>query len=228
MNVQKTVIFYLACKMAIVLLFIIAVSVTGDVPLNPIQVVVLEMLMDLGAGSTFTFEGPEGDLLPPRREPIGKLPSIFRNTTFGLLSLGGFLLFTVVGGSFLLARHLFPGDECAAITFAFIAWLAAHVFWGLSCRTLARPVLRKQGLFTNPAFLVWVAVVIILGALVLLVPPVRVQLGLCVIPLEWVGWIVFASFLGLFVPFELAKELHILVVHSHRSAGDQSSVEARA
>jgi Ca2+-transporting ATPase len=211
MNVQKTVIFYLACKLGIVLLFVVGLSVTGTVPLNPIQVVVLEMLMDLGAGSTFTFEKNEGDLLPPRSTPIGKLPSVFRNTTFFLLALGGLLLFVVVGGSFVYGQHLYPAPgACEPVTFAFAAWLAAHVFWGLACRTLTRPVLRKQGLFSNPAFLIWVAVVLALSGLVIAVPIVRLQLGLCIIPLEMVGWIVLISFLVMFVPFELVKEVQVL------------------
>ncbi|KAI9016058.1 hypothetical protein DFJ74DRAFT_679387 [Hyaloraphidium curvatum] len=215
-NVAKTVIFYLACKLSLVMLFIVALAVSGTVPLNPIQVIVLEALMDLGAGSTFTFEPVEGDPLAPRSRPSAASP-IFNRAAYVHIVVGGLLLFISVGGTFGLAKELYPDSPCMHVSASFVAWLAGHVFWGLSCRTTVRPILIKTGIFSNPAFLVWAAVVLILGLVSFGVPIVRTQLGLCELPWEIASSAVASGFVFCFVKWEVLKWLHVLVAHVVRS-----------
>lgn len=196
-NLNKVLVFYLACKLALVLLFICGIILgDGKPPLNPIQTVVAEMIMDLGAGSAYAFEAAEYGVRPG--------PVFGKQVVFKLMG-GGFLLFVVVAGAFFGGQRMFPEEPCIAGSSAFYAWLAAHVLWGLSCRTFVTP-LRKQGIFTNLAFLGWVVAVLAIAGLVAFVEPVRVQLGLCLVPLDWAGWIVLAAFGCLFLPYEMAKE----------------------
>lgn len=47
-NVKKTIVFYLACKLALVVGIAVAVLAEGRFPLGPVQLILLELLMDLG------------------------------------------------------------------------------------------------------------------------------------------------------------------------------------
>jgi hypothetical protein len=88
-NLRKAIQFYLACKLALVALFL-ACDLSGlAFPFAPIQVIVLEMFMDLGASSTFIMEPAEADVLnrPPRNPKESLL-----NMSFNLWVISGIVL----------------------------------------------------------------------------------------------------------------------------------------
>jgi Ca2+-transporting ATPase len=73
-NLHKAVRYYLAAKVGLIVAALLAVLFRLPVPFSPIQIIVLELFMDLGASVTFTAERPESDLMrrPPRspQEPF--------------------------------------------------------------------------------------------------------------------------------------------------------------
>ena len=64
----QAIAFYLGAKVALVLLFLLLA-----LPLSPIQIIILELFMDVGASTTFTIEPADDDLMhkPPRNPKVG-------------------------------------------------------------------------------------------------------------------------------------------------------------
>jgi len=67
-NLRKAVRYYLAVKVALVGTSLVAVLLRLPVPFSPIQIIITELFMDLGASVAFTVERAEGDVMarPPR------------------------------------------------------------------------------------------------------------------------------------------------------------------
>ncbi len=58
-NLRKGVRYYLACKVALVSIFLIPIILGIPLPFAPIQIIVLELFMDLAASATFVAEPEE-------------------------------------------------------------------------------------------------------------------------------------------------------------------------
>lgn len=67
-NLRKAVRYYLAAKVALVSSSLVAVLLKLPVPFEPVQIIIMELFMDLGASVTFVAEPPEEDVMlqPPR------------------------------------------------------------------------------------------------------------------------------------------------------------------
>jgi Ca2+-transporting ATPase len=86
-NLHKAVRYYLAAKVGLIVAALLAVLFRLPVPFSPIQIIVLELFMDLGASVTFTVERPESDLMRrPPRSP--QEPFINRAMLVGILAGG--------------------------------------------------------------------------------------------------------------------------------------------
>jgi len=66
-NLRRGVKYYLAVKVALVLIFILPIILDVPLPFAPIQIIILEIFMDLAASSGFVAEGFEVDLMKRRR-----------------------------------------------------------------------------------------------------------------------------------------------------------------
>jgi len=193
-NFRKALAFYLGAKSALLLLFLLA-----PLPLSPLQIILLELFMDVGASTTFTLEPADGDLmlLPPRHP---SLPFFDTELLQGTLAGGASLLLVVLlsGGGPGGQGGREGGREDAAEyrqSLYFYGWLLGHVFLALHLRSLHQPLLIK-GLFSNPAFLVWAGAVLLLVLLLALLPPLGQALGLVCLP--WQEWLrlCFLAFVG--------------------------------
>jgi Ca2+-transporting ATPase len=151
-NLRKSIQFYLACKLALVALFLTAGIFALPFPLAPIQVILLELFMDLGASTTFVIEGPESDIMTRApRNPKQRFLSFSFNTW---VVIGGLCLFCLVLFSFLM------GNPTASISYArsmaFTAWMFGHWLLAFNFRTLNEPVV-YHGLLSNPLMFLWVS-----------------------------------------------------------------------
>ena len=69
-NLRKGVRYYLACKVALVSIFLVPIALGIPLPFSPIQIIVLELFMDLGASATFVAEPQErGAMKKPPVDP---------------------------------------------------------------------------------------------------------------------------------------------------------------
>ena len=181
-NLVKCVRYYLACKVALVLAMLIPVLLRVPAPFAPVQVVLMELLMDLGASGAFVAEPTEAGLMARApRDP--RTPFMNRKMVVSTVSAGLGLCVGVV------AAHLLVwyGTRDAALsrTTAFAAWLLGHVLLALSLRSESEPLWRT-GLRRNWAMAGWGAAAAAFAAVSILVPWVGAVLKTVPLPArEW-------------------------------------------
>jgi Ca2+-transporting ATPase len=150
-NLSKGVRYYLTCKVALISIMLLAVIMRVDVPFSPIQIILLELFMDLGASAAFAAEVAESDIMDrPPRDPKRKFldrPMVI--SIFGSM-IGLFLAVSVVYSITLNSYHDLPRAQTAA----FVTWLFGHFMLALNMRSDRDPIL-KVGIGTNRTMLVW-------------------------------------------------------------------------
>jgi P-type Ca2+ transporter type 2C len=180
-NLRKAVAFYLAVKVALVLASALAAAMGQPLPFSPVQIIVLELFMDLGAALAFVAQRADRDVLTrPARDPKARL--LDRGLIVTILA-GGITLAITVFGTYQFARARFELAESR--TFALVAWFVGHVALGLVTAE------RRSGLrdlAQNPALLIWAAAAIFFAAALVLVQPLRIALGTTLALLLIVCW----------------------------------------
>ncbi len=201
-NLRKAVRYYPAAKIALVTASLGAVLAQLPIPFAPIQIIVLELFMDLGALTTFVAEPAEADLMArPPRDP--RRPFMDRAMQVGIVA-GGLSLAAAVLLAYLWAFREGLGAE-AAQTMAFAAWMVGHLVLAAHMRAERQPLFRT-GLRANRAFLLWAGAALALLALGTTLPFLRA--GLHLAPLSPAAWAVAAA-AGLLVPswWEITKRV---------------------
>jgi Ca2+-transporting ATPase len=177
-NLRKAVRYYLAAKVALIGSSLVAVLAGLAVPFVPVQIIVMELFMDLGASTTFVAEPPEEDVMarPPRalRHP-------FMDWTMqaGIFGGGVSLAAAVLVAYFWTLGH--GGGLVAAQTAAFAAWLMGHLVLAAHMRTEREPLVRL-GLAGNRNFLIWTIAVLALLGVGMTIPFVGERLHLARLP----------------------------------------------
>jgi P-type Ca2+ transporter type 2C len=163
-NLEKGIRYYLACKIALVASCLLAVVLAIPLPFVPMQIILIELLMDLAASAGFVAEPPEYDVMRrPPRDPRERVLNRHMIRTIFTAALG---LFAAVTAAYLITWY---GSHSAvrAQTVAFCTWLIGHVLLALTMRS-HQPLLRV-GLMSNRVIAGWglgVAIVLVLIALV--------------------------------------------------------------
>lgn len=203
-NLQKAVRYYLACKVALISATLLPVLLGVPVPFAPIQIILMELLMDLAAAAAFVAERPEGNLMcrPPRNP---QTPFMDRAMAMSILRSAAGLI-AAVAGTYLLTWFR-SEDQAKAQTVAFVTWLLGHVFLAFNLRSEREPVLR-QGFFSNRLMVGWAVATFGIALLVTLVPGARAALKTAVLdPLDW-ALVLGTSLMGTFW-VEAAKRLSV-------------------
>lgn len=146
-QLRRAVAFYLGAKVALVVAMIVALLAGHPVPYAPVQIVLLELFMDVGASLAFVSE-PEAP--QAMREPPRPLEARFVDAAFlkALAMVAGTLALAVAPTYLVLAGvGATTGQARAGAVFA---WLASHVFIAWTLR--ARPSLPWR---SNPLFPIW-------------------------------------------------------------------------
>lgn len=161
-NLRKGVRYYLACKVALVSIFLVPIILGIPLPFAPIQIIVMELFMDLAASGTFIAEPSEkGSMKKPPEKPEEKF--LNQSMTRGIFA-GAVSLFTAVTATYLFTWFT-TQNMLYAQTVAFATWMFGHIFLAFNFRSEQTPLL-KQGVLSNKAMLVWAlvtAVVLVLA-----------------------------------------------------------------
>ncbi len=129
-NLSGAVRYYLAAKVALILTVFLPVFFGYPVPLTPIQIIVMEFFMDLGASATFVTERAAGNLMDrPPRDP--RRPFLDRQMILYILG-GGAILGAGVLAAFFWAAGQGYIEHARTVTFA--TWLVAHIALAISFR----------------------------------------------------------------------------------------------
>ncbi|KAJ1666652.1 hypothetical protein IW140_002589 [Coemansia sp. RSA 1813] len=230
-NMEKCMEFYIACKIAIVLLFAFLLFAEGASPMTPVQVIFIELYVDLGATWTFLTERPEGIVRGGGDSEIeASLTAqtrVRKATLTGSSDVGflggdkstdraviayGLALFATCILPLLVPSLLLPHWAVAPIapTLTFFTWMSAHVLLGMSMQTQVVPLrvhcARGGRAGLNIPGIVWAVCSLLAVVVSAAIPPVSAHLG--IVPLNVVEWIMVAvSPLLLFAALELIKEV---------------------
>ena len=194
-NLTKGVRYYLSCKLALVLIFLLPILINLPLPFAPIQIILLELFMDLAASATFVAEPREKDIYKrPPRDPKEK----FVNAQFvSNIIIYGLSLFLAVTLSYVVGLNITGGDLIKAQTMAFSGWIFGHIFLAFTLRSTKESLL-KLGVFSNSIMLIWAILAILTLFLVINVP--LLQIPIKVSPLRWgeIFIVVLISFISIF------------------------------
>ncbi|KAJ2792234.1 hypothetical protein GGI18_000565 [Coemansia linderi] len=221
-NALKCFVFYLACKLALLLLFALLLTVEGASPMTPVQVIVIKLVADLGATRTMLSEHPEGVVARAMEDPasltaLARADHIVRGSgkcseTARSVAFYAVVLFVACALPLVVPSVLLPSWAVAPVapTLTFLTWMAAHVLLGISMSTRLLPlrVFRKQWRQSHAGRpgLLWLAASLAFIVLASTIPPVSAHLD--VVPLNVAEWaMVVASPLLMFGGLELVKEL---------------------
>lgn len=185
-NLRKAVRYYLAAKVALVIGSLVAILAHLPVPFSPIQIIVTELFMDLGASVAFATERAEVDVMArPPRDP--KQPFMDLAMQAGIFS-GGVSLAAAVLGAYLWAFS--QGVEPVhAQSAAFATWMVGHVLLALHMRSERQPLL-SLGPLSNPIMVLWGVGAVVLVSLASSMPVLRETLKMA--PLNAQDWIMAA------------------------------------
>lgn len=151
-NLTKGVRYYLSCKLALVLIFLLPILINLPLPFAPIQIILLELFMDLAASATFVAEPREKDINKrPPRDPKEK----FINVSFvWSIILYGLSLFLAVILSYVVGLKITGDNVIKAQTMAFSSWMFGHIFLAFTMRSTKKPLF-NIGIFSNITMIIW-------------------------------------------------------------------------
>ncbi|HWQ88631.1 MAG TPA: cation-transporting P-type ATPase [Desulfitobacteriaceae bacterium] len=176
-NLSKCVKYYLACKVGLIITFVVPVLFNMPLPFSPIQIIILELFMDLAASTSFVAEPAESDVL--KRKPRDPKENFMnKNMIMGIFS-GGITLSAAV-----LIVYFYSwtttSDLATVQTYAFVIWLFSHVCLAFNMRTNSVP-LTEAGFFSSKLFNIWAVGIIVFLLIALNVPGIHSYLKLAVV-----------------------------------------------
>ncbi len=181
-NLRKGVRYYLACKVALVSIFLIPIILGLPLPFAPIQIIVLELFMDLAASATFVAEPEEAGSM--QRPPVDPREKFLNKPMLKRLFLGALSLFIAVTATYLFAYYT-TTDVTYSRTVAFATWMFGHIFLALNFRSEKEPLI-KEGLLSNKIMLLWALLAFVTLLVGTSLPPI--QAALQITGLGWQGW----------------------------------------
>jgi Ca2+-transporting ATPase len=199
-NLSKGVKYYLSVKVALIAIFAASLVFSLPFPFSPIQIILLELFMDLGASAAFVAEPaePSIDRRPPR-DP--RVPFLDRAMVTGI-ALGGIALWVAVFATYWFSLRGGLSTATAG-TLAFSAWMVGHVLFALFSRSAQDPLYRI-GFFSNRVLILWMAGAIGFLAVALLVPAIGSLLNMVPVSPEAIALVLAFTFVCM-AGFELAK-----------------------
>ncbi len=199
-NLSKGVKYYLSVKVALIAIFAASLVAGIPFPFSPVQIILLELFMDLGASASFVAEPPEPSI--DRRPPHDpKVPFLNTSMVRGI-ALGGIALWVVVFVPYSYALVLGISQGIAQ-TAAFSAWMIGHILLAFFSRSAHDP-LSRIGVFTNRVMVLWAAGALAFLAILLGVPAAGERFGLTQVSAITVLAIAGFAFVCM-AGFELAK-----------------------
>ena len=149
-NLKKAVRFYLACKLALTLLFFFSLFAFSSLPLQPLHVIVLEAFMDLGASAAFTSEAADVDVMVRRPDEWGRGRLLQGGGFWPALLTGGVAMAAGLGGVMWVGQKRMAEAEGGVSeeerlrvvqTMVWLGWMIGHVLLAHAMRSLHRSIL---------------------------------------------------------------------------------------
>ncbi len=193
-NLSKGVRYYLACKAALVASFLLPIALGVPLPFSPVQIIMLELFMDLGASAAFVAEKAEGDMM--KRRPRDPKKEFMDRKMVSSIFVGGVSLFAAVSASYLYTWYT-GGGLVVAQTVAFSTWLLGHILLAFNMRSLKEP-LARMGYTSNRVMLLWAFAAFMLLIIAVPLPFLHEALKLQSMSLAQWGLVIVCAFIATF------------------------------
>jgi Ca2+-transporting ATPase len=208
-NIRKFVYYLLSCNMAEIATIFLAIAFKLPSPLNPIQLLWLNLVTDGAPALALGMEKGDPDIMDQPPRPASE-PIINRPMRLGII-VQTVAITSVTLGAYLLGLRLWPAwhgflNETAA-TMAFITLSFSELLRAFTARSERYPVF-KIGIFKNRTMNIAVLVSAALLLAVLYVP--FLQPVFSTVPLAWEHWRVLLPLL--FVPSVAAEVTKAFVI----------------
>jgi Ca2+-transporting ATPase len=195
-NIRKAIHFLMSTNLSEIAVMLTSIGAGMGQPLNPMQLLWINLITDVFPALALAVEPPEPDVL--KRPPRDPGEGIIRRSD---LKRYGFETFTITAGT--MASYGFGvmryGIGPRANTLAFTTLTAAQLLHAYSCRSDTHGIFVRDKLPPNPYLNVAVGGSLVLQLLTLMVPGLRNLLGTTSINLVDVAVIAGAAALPLFV-----------------------------
>ena len=178
-NLRKAVRYYLALKLGLIAVLLVVAISGRPLPFVPVQIVVLQLFIDLGASLAFVNQAAEGDEMSRRpRDPRARM---LDGRMVAWLLAGGLTLTASSGGAYLWGLSSFGG--AGARTLAIVSWLFGHVTLG-AVMAWERPLVSPLQLFANSGLVLWAGAALGFALLLVGLPPLASVLNAGGVPLQ--------------------------------------------
>lgn len=208
-NLKKGVRYYLACKIAVVSIFLLPILLGIPLPFSPIQLIVLELFMDLAASATFVAEPAEDDVM--NKPPVDPKEKFMNRSMLTMMVVGAISLFAAVSAAYLYTWYTNPGIGTnrllLAQSVAFATWMLGHIFLAFNFRSEKEPLVRL-GVFSNRVMIFWALIVVVTLLVGTTLPFVGASLRIASLSLSDWALVVVVAFVATFW-LELKKLLKL-------------------
>jgi len=191
-TLQKGIRYYIAVKISLILILLVPIILIIPFPFMPIQIIIMEMFMDVGALWGFIYEQEESSILHavPKK---GGADFMDRSMISSILAsaLGVFFAVTFI----YLYIYYGEADVTQAQTAAFATWILSQVILAQNLRTVREPV-SQRGFFSNPVILLWGLIIVGSLLVITLYDPLHSIIDTSTIGYGDWGLIILASFLS--------------------------------
>ena len=171
-TLRKSIKYEISIKIALVLILLVPLFLVIPFPFSPIQIIVMELLMDVAALGGFLYEREEAGLMkqPPRESgrsflDRAMMSSILASSITILLAVMGIYLYLFYTTGYLIRAQ----------TAAFATWILSQVFLAHNLRTEKEPVFLK-GILSNRVILIWGILVAVALVVITVFPGLQILL----------------------------------------------------
>ncbi|MGD8603671.1 MAG: cation-translocating P-type ATPase [Anaerolineales bacterium] len=211
-NIRKFVFYLLSCNMAEIATIFIAILAGFESPLNPIQLLWLNLITDGAPALALGLETGDPDTMEQDPRPPEE-PIINRVMRIGI-AVQTVAITAATLTAYLLGLKVFPDHPGLAETMAFVTLSFSELLRAFTARSERYP-LHKIGFFTNKWMVYAVAASLVLLLVVIYVP--FLQPIFDTVPLEWRHWEIILPLLVM--PSVAAEITKWFISRSNRQAG---------
>lgn len=165
-TLRKSLIYEVSIKLALVMILAIPLLLSIPFPFSPIQIIVMEMMMDFGAMGGFLYEREENNFLKLTSEKNER--ELINRNTLSFVTVSAIAISAAVIGLYLYLYYT-STILIRAQTAAFAVWMITQIFLAHNLRTERQPIFLK-GFLSNRILSLW-GVLVLIGLLIITAVP---------------------------------------------------------
>lgn len=171
-TLKKSIKYEISIKLSLVMILFVPILISIPFPFSPIQIIIMELLLDVAALGGFLYEREEAGIMALSGR--NKHSSFLNAKIVSYVVVTSIAITVAVSGIYIYLLQS-SGNLERAQTAAFAAWIIAQLFLAHNLRTEKVPVIIK-GFFSNRVILVWGILVFLALFIITITPPLQLLL----------------------------------------------------